>query len=35
MPVAKRGFVFRYFDKVICGAVVLAVLLSVGYAAMR
>lgn len=35
MPVVKRGFLFNYFDKIICGAVALAVLLAAGYAAVR
>jgi hypothetical protein len=35
MPVVKHGFLFKYFDKVVCGVVALAVLLAVGYAAVR
>ncbi|MFO8008687.1 MAG: hypothetical protein R6V05_13230 [Candidatus Brocadiia bacterium] len=35
MPVAKRGFLFRYFDKAICALVVIAFLGSVAYVLLR
>ncbi|MFO7956978.1 MAG: hypothetical protein R6X33_07735 [Candidatus Brocadiia bacterium] len=35
MPVQKRGFAFRYFDKILCGVVALGLIVGIGYGLMR
>jgi len=35
MPVQKRGFAFRYFDKVLCGIVALGLIVGIGYGLVR
>jgi hypothetical protein len=35
MPSLKRGFLFKYFDKIICGVIGLALLVGVAYALTR
>jgi hypothetical protein len=35
MPSLKRGFLFRYFDKIICGVIGLGLLLGIAYALSR
>jgi hypothetical protein len=35
MPVQKKGFAFRYFDKILCGVVALGLIVGIGYGLMR
>ncbi|MGD2175374.1 MAG: hypothetical protein PVJ27_08230, partial [Candidatus Brocadiaceae bacterium] len=35
MPVAKRGFLFRYFDRILCGVVAVGLLACIAYAVKR